>query len=293
MSTRLNGFERAGPTAAATCEAASVDVEAIAEAAGVELRGKLPHGEGEGAFLVRTPDRTDAVLKIVAGEAPYRPMIDALRRRGYPAPSLLAAGEVGDVQYEVIELMAGTPLASPTAEHVRHLVACNELQRDVGIAGRGPFVEEMVRSLVDGLDGYCEHDALRAHDPDLLDRLRRIGDATTDVSVPTDDVVHYDFSPLNILADGPQITGVVDWQGATNGDATFDLITLAYYTYDAAAHTALLRAAYARSDPRALQLYAGHVVLRQVDWTLRHHDELSTQWHRDLGLALLSEVGAG
>jgi aminoglycoside phosphotransferase (APT) family kinase protein len=181
-----------------------------------------------------------------------------------------------------------------TLEHIHQLLAYNELQRDVGLEGRGPFIDEMRRSLVDGFDGYCEHAALRARDPALLDRLQRIADATNTVDVPADDVVHYDFSPYNILADGDTITGVVDWQGATSGDATVDLVTLAYYTYDRAAHDALLDAARQRTHPAALRLYAAHMVLRQVDWVLRHdHDDAAVHWHRDFGVAMLDALGAG
>jgi hypothetical protein len=285
--------DQPGSLAAEACEAAPVDPQQVADAARVELVEKLARGEGEGAFLVRTSDGGRAVLKIVGGEAPYRPMMEALRARGYPAPAVLDAGRAGDVHYEIMELVAGVPLEAPTLVQVRQLLTCNALQGDVGSVGRGPFIEEMMLSLVDGLDGYCRHASLRAHEPELLDRLRRIGEAAGSVEVAGDDVVHYDFSPYNILADGDVITGVVDWQGATSGDAAFDLVTLAYYTYDGAAHAALVDAALARTDPRAVRLYAAHMVLRQVDWSLRHHDALAARWHRDLGVALLAEVGAG
>src|SRR5262245_46671720 len=81
-------------------EARAVRAHEAAGAAGVELIRKLDHGEGEGAFLVRTAEGRLAVLKIVAGDAPYRPMIEALRARGYPAPALFGAGDLGDLRYE-------------------------------------------------------------------------------------------------------------------------------------------------------------------------------------------------
>ena len=67
---------------------------------------------------------------------------------------------------------------------------------------------------------------------------------------------------------------------ATSGDAAFDLVTLAYYTYDPILHIAILDAARARTDPRALALYAAHMVLRQVDWSLHYHDAAAVRYDR-------------
>jgi Ser/Thr protein kinase RdoA (MazF antagonist) len=270
-----------------------VEPHQVAATAGFAFVGRLPGGENSGAYEVRATDGSRAVLKFVADEAPYRPLMDALRARGYPVPALLAAGTADTLHYEVYEMLPGTPLSQPTATHISHLIALNDLQRDVGIPVRGSFRDEMVRSLIEGLDGYCEHDRLRAHNPDLLGRLQRIANANADVDVAEDDVVHYDFSSYNIIFDGDRITGVIDWLGATNGDATFDLITLAYYTYDAECLDSLVDAALARSSPRALRLYAAHMVLRQVDWSLHFHDAAVVQWHTDFGVALLDRLGAG
>jgi thiamine kinase-like enzyme len=176
---------------------------------------------------------------------------------------------------------------------VPQLIALNDLQRDVGRPGRGPWVDDMVTTITEGRVGYCELHALRAHDPALLDRLQRIAESSHDLDVATADVVHCDFTTYNILFDDDQVTGVIDWSGATSGDAAFDLVSLAFYTYDPILHEEILTAARARTDARALQLYAAHMTLRQVDWSLRNHDGDLVQWHTDAGLALLAAVGAG
>jgi hypothetical protein len=62
---------------------------------------------------------------------------------------------------------------------------------------------------------------------------------------------------------------------------------MAYYSPDLAVRDRLLDAARARTDPRALELYAAHMVLRQVDWCLRHNDATAVWWFRDLGTSLL------
>jgi Ser/Thr protein kinase RdoA (MazF antagonist) len=270
-----------------------VEPHQVAAAAGFAFVGKLPGGENSGAYEVRATDGSRAVLKFVNNEAPYRPLMDTLRTRGYPVPNMLAAGHADTLHYEVYEYVYGAPLSQPASTHLPQLIALNDMQRDIGITVRGSFRDEMVRSLVEGFDGYCEHGRLRTHDPDLLRRLQRIGDANADIEIVERDAVHHDFSSYNILFDGDRITGVIDWLGATNGDATFDLITLAYYTYDAECFRVLLDAARERSAPRALELYAAHMVLRQVDWSLHFHDATAVQWHTDVGVALLDKLATG
>lgn len=278
------------------CDAPSVEVADVARAIGVQIVGQLPGGEGAGAYEVRMPDGQRAVLKVDAGDVLdlgiATTLIEALRARGYPAPASLGTGTVADTAYELAELMPGGPVEQIAAGHVPQVVALNELQRDVGLTGRGPWITEIVTSLLVGCVGYCQLGPLRAHDPALLARLQEIADRSRDLAVPNHDVVHFDFSPYNILADGDHVTAVVDWQGATSGDAAFDLITLAYYTYDFALRDQLLDAAAARTTPEALHLYAAHMMLRAVDWSLRHHDDTAVWWATGMGEALLDALGA-
>ena len=65
------------------------------------------------------------------------------------------------------------------------------------------------------------------------------------------------------------------------------------YTYDTELRRRLLDAARARTDPAALRLYAAHMVLRQVDWSIRHHGGTEVRWFVDTGTALLAATGAG
>ena len=102
-----------------------------------------------------------------------------------------------------------------------------------------------------------------------------------------------DLAPHNTLVDGDRITGVIDWEGSTTGDAAFDLVTHALYTFDVGLRDALLDAARARTDADALPLYAAHMVLRQVDWSIRFHDPAAGAWSIGIGTALLDAVGAG
>jgi Phosphotransferase enzyme family len=115
--------------------------------------------------------------------------------------------------------------------------------------------------------------------------------ATGSVDGAIDDVVHMDFHTASMLAIDRRITGVIDWEGSTSGDAAFDLVTQALYAPDL--RTELLDAARARTDPHALPLYAAHMVLRQVDWSLRHHNAAQVRRYLDEGVALLAATASG
>jgi hypothetical protein len=276
-----------------------VEPREIAAAVGVELIGRLPHGEGTGAYEVRLANGTGAVLKLFTGDVfdfgARTDLTDALRERGYPLPAIHAAGVIDGARYEIQERLPGAPLEQPGAQHVGPIRELIDLQRDVGRPGRGPWLDDMIASVVDGCTGYCEHAAMRAHSDEtrsLLERLRRIAGAARGVDAPRDDVVHYDFSPYNVLVDGTRVTGVVDWDGATSGDAAFDLVTLAAFTYDYAVRDNLLAAAANLTEPRALGLYAAHMVLRQVDWSLRNHGDAEVAWFMGIGTDLLAAVAA-
>jgi Ser/Thr protein kinase RdoA (MazF antagonist) len=277
----------------------TVEPREVAAAVGAEVIGLLPHGESNGAYAVQLADGTRAVLKLYTGDAldrgPPEGVTDALRARGYPAPAILAKGVVDGTGYEIQAWLPGEPVEALTPALLPHALELNARQRNVGLSGRRPWLDDVVTSVLEGRTGYCEHTAMAEHSDEtraLLDRLRRIADDARNVDVADTDVVHYDFSPYNILASGDRITGVVDWDGATSGDAAFDLVTLATYTYDFGLRDALLAAAAASTDPRALALYAAHMVLRQVDWSLRHHDEATVEWFLGIGAALLHSVGA-
>jgi aminoglycoside phosphotransferase (APT) family kinase protein len=56
--------------------------------------------------------------------------------------------------------------------------------------------------------GQCE--------PRLADRLRQL-------SVPDDRLLHLDYHPLNVIAEGGRLTAVLDWTNAHGGDPRADL----------------------------------------------------------------------
>jgi hypothetical protein len=116
---------------------------------------------------------------------------------------------------------------------------------------------------------------------DLLPVLRRIGDHCGAAIGAGEDFVHYDFTPANLLSDGTAISGVIDINPPVlAGDRAFDLATMLFYLYDHEDIRHLLRARLLDlAGPLAARAYLAHMVLRQVDWSLRHHPAAAATRH--------------
>ena len=107
------------------------------------------------------------------------------------------------------------------------------------------------------------------------------------------EVVNLDFNPFNILIENGQISGVIDWEGACAGDCTFDLATLLFYSYDIPeVREQLLHTIRERVSPGILSVYMAHMILRQVDWSIRYHDRATVDYYLRVAKNILQDVGA-
>ena len=99
---------------------------------------------------------------------------------------------------------------------------------------------------------------------------------------------------MNLLSDGQRITGVVDINPPPlSGDRAFDLATLLFYVYDAAElRSRILARLSVLAGWDAVRAYLAHMVLRQVEWSVRHHpDAPLTRHHLRLGRLVLADIG--
>ncbi len=76
------------------------------------------------------------------------------------------------------------------------------------------------------------------------------------------------------------------------GDRAFDLATLLFYYYDHDEIRERLRARLLElAGPAAARAYLAHLVLRQVDWSLRFHPAaIATQRHLRLASAIMADI---
>lgn len=282
-------------------ERAALDVVALTAAGG---ESKSTFWMTDGAGVVR-------VLKIMRDAPPDRAgslralggVLERLRGRGYPAPAIEAVGHVPGLVFWIQQRMPGSSLdlgggtADPgtLARLLPELLRLNDAQAGLGTGDWDEWPDLLARTLAHGGDGYCLHDTLRAHPGtrELLRTLRRVGDQCCPAVPAGRDFVHYDFSPANLLSDGTAITGVVDINPTVAGDRAFDLATLLFYCYD---HDKIREPLRARlldlAGPRAAGAYLAHMVLRQVDWSLRFHPGTpATRRHLRLARLVTADIG--
>jgi tRNA A-37 threonylcarbamoyl transferase component Bud32 len=113
--------------------------------------------------------------------------------------------------------------------------------------------------------------------------------------VRTSDIVHFDLCPANVLHERGRLTGIVDWNvpfdGAAQGDRGFDVATVLFYTYDnRATRDRLWARASAISGERWTAVYLAHLVLRQVEWSVRHHPDSHADRHfRHIAMLVLND----
>lgn len=282
----------------------SPDVEALVarinslHRAAFVLRSRAKVGESGGAFILADTKGEQFILKFGRG-AETRPeraaqITKRLRAVGFPAPSYVCVGSDGDLKYSIQAMMPGKPHQRLNDSTVQELIAINRLQ--TGLAGDLPpeWPSRVIEGVVKGFDGYCVIDTLRQYSNEsaaMLEKLQDLVVRHSGENFATRDIVHWDFNQGNVLSDGTHITGVVDWDGACAGDRGFDLATFLFYAYDdREVRDPLLREALDCSGHGALAVYLAHMIVRQVDWSIRHHDSASVARWMIIAKEILREL---
>jgi hypothetical protein len=263
------------------------------------LVGQYPDGE-QGAFAITDHLSRRYVLKWEPGTdnlsrmQEARTVTDLLRSIGYPAPHYLFMGYALEGIYSIQSALPGSPMRSLTTSLLSRLFELNELQIGRALHGQRAWHQEVINTVLSGGDGYCLHASLQQYSrgtADLLHELQALVVAYQDEPHRTGDIVHGDFQHMNILTFDEQISGVVDWDASSAGDCIFDIATLLFYSYDVLeARERLWDYALERASLKLLSMYFAHLILRQVDWSLRHHDQVTSERYIARGQMLLQEV---
>jgi aminoglycoside phosphotransferase (APT) family kinase protein len=143
--------------------------------------------------------------------------------------------------------------------------------------------------------GFCLLETMREHSSetsDLLDEVQALTLRHAQSIGPGNDLVHFDFTRANILAEDGRVTGVIDWEAVMRGDRGFDLCTFAFYQWDdAGIREKVLPRALDISGVDAARVYFAHIVLRQVEWTARFYGEPMLSEHLNVSRRILAELG--
>ena len=246
-------------------------IDRIAEITGVRLvlEGRAPGGE-VGAAYVRWPDGRRSVL--TEGRSRTGPLVDKARAAGVPTARQELSAHVDGIRVIVQQRLPGSPPHTVDAALVRQMLAVND--RLAGLLADAPAPKPTDLHLTTDGPGFCLHQPLAEYDARTARLLEHVHEVGAEGSAMIgDDLVHLDFHPGNMLVDGGRLTGVVDWDGATRGDRHFDLVTLRFWlTGHDPRLTAPIDERLAAVPERRRRAYWAHMSLRQVDWSIRHHD---------------------
>jgi Ser/Thr protein kinase RdoA (MazF antagonist) len=246
-------------------------VDRIADITGVRLtlEGPCPGGE-VGAAYVRWPDGRRSVLS--EGHSRTGELLDLARAAGVPTARQELAAHIDGARVVIQQRLPGAPPTTVDAALVHAMLDVND--RLAGLLADRPAAAPLDLHLTTDGPGFCLHRPLAEHSrrtARLLDWIHDVGATGPDST--GDDLVHLDFHPGNTLVDRHRLTGVVDWDGACRGDRHLDLVTLRFdLTWRAPHLTPLVDRRLAAADPARIRAYWAHMSLRQVDWSIRHHD---------------------
>jgi aminoglycoside phosphotransferase (APT) family kinase protein len=195
------------------------------------------HGKRAGSLVVKARGGERAYEK-TAWCAARLPLLAA---RGYPVPSIVWHDMVRDDWHVTVQnRLPGHPVTTLDGRLLEEVLQLVERQAGAAIpAGDRDFTSYIANVLFDDWDEVWT-DAPRAGGAagPLCARIRRWLQPVWGLRLPPSDYAHNDLNLSNILTDGDQITGVVDWDEFGLGSRALDLVVLALDCQERGAHAA-------------------------------------------------------
>jgi aminoglycoside phosphotransferase (APT) family kinase protein len=166
----------------------------------------------------------DVFLKIDADQTRTDVEVEAMAMAPVPTPAILWR------KPPVLALAAlpGTALGrlgQPSTASAAAWAAAGATLRKLHDAPLPPWPGRTVAELTSQLDDECEWLVANAVLPtDLVTRNRQVAEAALRPWTPV--FTHGDLQVAHVFVDGDEVTGVIDWTEASQGDALFDLAIL-------------------------------------------------------------------
>ena len=166
----------------------------------------------------------DVFLKIDADQARTDVEVEAMAMTPVPTPEVLWRKP----PVLALAAVAGTALGrleEPSTASPAAWAAAGAAVRTVHDSPLPPWPGRSISELAAQLDVECEwlvaNDVLPA---DVVTRNRRLAEAVLRPWTPV--FIHGDLQITHVFVDGDEVTGIIDWSEASQGDALFDLATL-------------------------------------------------------------------
>ena len=214
----------------------------------------------------------EVFLKIDADQARADAEVEAMALAPIPTPQVLWR------KPPVLALAAlpGTALGrlgEPSTASPAAWAAAGAAVRMLHDAPLPPWPGPSLDQLASDVDGECEWLVASGFLPvDLVTRNRRIAEAALRPWTPV--FAHGDLQICHVFVDGDEVTGVIDWSDARQGDALYDLATL---TLGHQEHLGDLLAGYGTdADLDVIRAYWSFRSLLAVRWLAEHGFDPST-----------------
>ncbi len=166
----------------------------------------------------------DVFLKIDPDQTRSDVEADAIGRAPIPTPEILWR-KPPVLALAALPGIALGRLGEPSTAPAGAWAAAGAALRVLHDAPLPPWPGRSLDEITSSLDGECAW--LLANDViprDLVTRNRKIAEAALRPWTPA--FTHGDLQPAHVFVDGEQITGVLDWSEAGQGDALYDLAVL-------------------------------------------------------------------
>jgi aminoglycoside phosphotransferase len=166
----------------------------------------------------------EVFLKIDADQAMTEVEVEAMRRAPVPTPEILW-------RKPPVLALGALPggalgrLGEPSGASAAAWTAAGAVVRRLHDAPLPPWPGESLEEKAASLDAECAwllaNDVLPA---DLVNRNREVAEAALHPSTPV--FAHGDLQVAHVFVDGDEVTGVLDWSEAGQGDGMYDLASL-------------------------------------------------------------------
>jgi aminoglycoside phosphotransferase (APT) family kinase protein len=228
------------------------DVEEVEVVVAHNERATLRVGD---VFLKIDADQTRADVEVAAMALAPVPTPEVLWRK----PPVLALAAVGGTALGRL----GEPSAAPPAAWA----AAGAAVRMLHDAPLPPWPGQTLGEIAADLDGECEWIVANGVLPaDLVTRNRQVAEAALRPWTPV--FTHGDLQIAHVFVAGDEITGVIDWSEAAQGDALYDLAIL---TLGHEEHLGDVVAGYgAAVDLDVIRAWWSLRSLRAVRWLIEH-----------------------
>jgi len=240
------------------------------------VSGQFSGGQDQGAFRVTNSDGGTAVLKI-SKNPQWKAQIDRakaatdhLRPLGYPVPTYLYVDAGTDGTFWLENELPGLGIDKPTPDQIQKLIALIDLQKGQTISevqGQdwGWYVTSVVfrgeSGLVRVLMPYSRDTSA------LAAQIEGLALGLDNKVLPNTDLVHGDFNIGQVLAQGADISAVLDWDQAGYGDRTLDLVGLWFSLVDQPeARDPIMQHLVSITDHDAIKIYASYKMLAVLAW---------------------------